>query len=263
MANRVTALLYHDVIEGNDPDVSGLPGKNPAEYKISRNEFDRHLAAVGNALRSPVVTDPCCPDSSTPPVMFTFDDGGISCYELIAPALEAKGWKGIFFIPTDYIDKKAFVSREQIRELHSRGHVIGSHSCSHPKKISECSQEQLQKEWCTSLEVLSDILQKPVTYASIPGGFYSNAVVDKAIENGVRFLFTSEPVQKIEHRNGCAIIGRFSVKRGDNARLPAEFAANNPLRMLRQYTYWNVKKIAKAVSGPVYPWVRNYYLARK
>ena len=263
MAKRVTALLYHDVLAGSDPDASGLPGKNSAEYKIAREEFDRHLAAVRNSLRSAVITSLNVPDSAVPPVMLTFDDGGISAYETIAPALENNGWKGVFFIPTDYIGKAAFVNDEQIRELDRRGHVIGSHSRSHPKKISECSRDQLLSEWCGSLEVLSDILGKQVSVASIPGGFYSKTVVEAALECGVKYLFTSEPVQKIWYEGDCSIIGRFSVKRGDDANLPAEFAANDPVRMLRQYAYWNVKKVAKAVSGPVYPWVRNFYLSRK
>ncbi|MEE9354174.1 MAG: polysaccharide deacetylase family protein [Methylococcaceae bacterium] len=264
MASRVTALLYHDVLEGEDPDQSGLPGKNSAEYKIASNEFDRHLTAINKSLRSPVITRISEADSSVvPPVMFTFDDGGVSAIDIIAPALERNGWKGVFFIPTDYIDKDAFLSRDQIRALYNRGHIIGSHSCSHPKKISECTPEQLLSEWCGSLKILSEILERPVTVASIPGGFYSNAVVEAAIECGVKYLFTSEPVQKVWHEGECAIIGRFSVKRGDEARVPAEFAANNPLRMFRQYSYWNIKKAAKAFSGPVYPWVRSYYLSRK
>ena len=121
----------------------------------------------------------------------------------------------------------------------------------------------LLSEWCDSLKILSEILERPVTVASIPGGFYSNAVVEAAIECGVKCLFTSEPVQKIWYESDCAIIGQFSVKRGDTAQLPAEFASNNPVRMFRQYTYWNIKKAAKAISGPIYPWVRSYYLSRK
>ena len=43
MTNRVITLLYHDVIDGDDPDVSGFTGANPAEYKLSVDEFDSHL----------------------------------------------------------------------------------------------------------------------------------------------------------------------------------------------------------------------------
>ena len=76
-------------------------------------------------------------------------------------------------------------------------------------------------------------------------------------------LFTSEPVQKIEQVGGCTVIGRFSVKRGDPPTVPAEFVQGKWLRRFRQYAYWNIKKAAKALTGPVYPWIRSHYLARK
>ena len=226
--------------------------------------FSIHLQAIEGALQTPVVT---VHDLGTVtagvPVLLTFDDGGSSAWEHIAPMLEAHGWRGCFFITTDYIDRPAFLSRDQIRDLHARGHAIGSHSCSHPLRISDCSREQLLDEWQRSLQVLEEILGEPVTVASIPGGFYAREIVDTAYESGVRTLFTSEPVQKIEQVGGCTVIGRFSVKRGDPSTLPAEFVQGKRLRRFRQYAYWNIKKAAKALTGPIYPWIRTAWLARK
>lgn len=265
MIARAISLLYHDVICGNDPDASGFQGANAAEYKLSRDEFSAHLQAIRTALKTPVLTvnELYTANSRSPPVMLTFDDGGGSAWEYIAPMLEAHGWRGCFFITTDYIDQPAFLSRDQIRDLHARGHVIGSHSCSHPLRISDCSRKQLLDEWQNSLQVLEEILGQPVTIASIPGGFYARKIVETAYESGIRILFTSEPVQKIADVGGCTVIGRFSVKRGDSPTLPAEFVRGNRLRRFRQYAYWNIKKVAKALGGPLYPWLRTAYLARK
>jgi peptidoglycan/xylan/chitin deacetylase (PgdA/CDA1 family) len=262
---RARTLLYHDVIVGTNPDKSGFSGASPAEYKIPVSEFERHLDAVADHLESEVIL----PDNilttghSKAPVLFSFDDGGVSSFETIAPMLESRGWRGCFFITTDRIETPAFVSREQICELHDRGHAIGSHSCSHPRKISECSKEQLLYEWGHSLSVLSDILTKPVTIASVPGGFYSKYIAQAAAESGVKMLFTSEPVQRINNVSGCAVVGRFSVKRGNGVNIPVDFIRGKRGRVFRQYAYWNLKKVAKAVSGPVYPWVRSTYLSKK
>lgn len=263
-AHAIT-LLYHDVINGPDPDVSGFEGANAAEYKLSRDEFSIHLKSIETALQAPVVTvhDLGAAAFGTPPVLLTFDDGGSSAWEYIAPMLEAHDWRGCFFITTDYIGRPAFLDGDQIRDLHARGHVIGSHSCSHPTRISDCSREQLLDEWQRSLLVLGEILGEPVIVASIPGGFYAREIVEAAYASGVRILFTSEPVQKIRQVAGCTVIGRFSVKRGDPSSMPAEFVRGDRLRRFRQYAYWNIKKGAKALTGPVYPWIRNYYLARK
>jgi peptidoglycan/xylan/chitin deacetylase (PgdA/CDA1 family) len=265
MTRRVITLLYHDVIQGSDPDASGFSGANPAEYKLSVDDFETHLSAINSALRVPVIRpeDIDGPSFDTPPVLLSFDDGGVSAYEHIAPMLESYGWRGCFFITTDRIDTPAFVSHEQIKDLHRRGHVIGSHSCSHPKKISECSRDDLLDEWQRSLAVLSDIVGERVTVASVPGGFYSRQIAESAAESGVKMLFTSEPVQRIAYVDGCAVIGRFSVKRGMGSLVPVEFVQGNRSRRFRHYAYWNIKKAAKAASGPVYPWLRSLYLSRK
>jgi len=265
MTGRVITLLYHDVIKGNDPDTSGFSGANPADYKISGDEFASHLRSINGALVGSIISpvDIIGQTFTTPPVLLSFDDGGVSAYEQVAPMLETYGWRGCFFITTDRIDTPAFVSRGQIKELHQRGHTIGSHSCSHPKKISECGREALLDEWQQSLVVLSEIVGEKVVVASVPGGFYSRQIAETAAKSGVKMLFTSEPVQRIVYVDGCAVIGRFSVKRGMGAMVPAEFVQGRRIRRFRQYAYWNLKKAAKAVSGPIYPWVRSMYLARK
>lgn len=263
MADRVTALLYHDVIDGGGYDKSGFSGKNAAEYKLLKNEFEEHITAIKSSLKSPVITKISEITGSIPPVLFTFDDGGSSAYDIIAPMLESNGWRGLFFIPSNYIDADSFLSREQIKDLHERGHVIGSHSSSHPLKITDCTKDQLLSEWADSISALSEIIGQSVTVASIPGGFYSRAVAEAAVASGIKYLFTSEPLQKIWHLGECAVIGRFSVKRGDNASVPAGFVASKPSSIFCQYAYWNIKKAAKNFTGPVYPWVRSYYLSRK
>ena len=265
MTQRVITLLYHDVINGDDSDISGFSGANPAEYKLTVDEFASHLQAINRALAGPVIS----PDDiggqtfAIPPVLLSFDDGGVSAYEHIAPMLESYGWRGCFFITTDRVDTPAFVSHNQIKELHQRGHAIGSHSCSHPKKISECSKEDLLDEWQRSLAVLSEIIGERVTVASVPGGFYSRQIAETAAKSGIKTLFTSEPVQRIVYVDGCAVIGRFSVKRGMGSVVPVEFVQGNRTRRFRQYAYWNIKKAAKAATGPIYPWIRSMYLARK
>jgi len=265
MTQRVITLLYHDVINGDDSDMSGFSGANPAEYKLPVDEFASHLQAISGALVGQLISpdDIDAQTFETPPVLLSFDDGGVSSYEQIAPMLESYGWRGCFFITTDRIGTPAFVSRNQIKELHQRGHTIGSHSCSHPKKISECSKEELLDEWQRSLAILSEIIGKQVTVASVPGGFYSRQIAETAAKSGVKILFTSEPVQRIVYVDGCAVIGRFSVKRGVGSIVPVEFVQGNYVRRFRQYAYWNIKKAAKAASGPIYPWIRSMYLARK
>ena len=174
--------MYHDILSGQNFDSSGFPGPGPATYKISEDDFRSHCAAIRNNAIGPIASSRHLQPGrgSTTPIVMSFDDGGVSAYETIAPILEDHGWIGYFFVTADRIGEKAFLSRMQIADLHSRGHLIGSHSYSHPKKISECSISELDDEWQRSTQILSEIIAEPVTVASIPGGFYSGQVVERA-----------------------------------------------------------------------------------
>ena len=74
--------------------------------------------------------------------LITFDDGGVSALQTTADLLEKYGWRGVFFVTTDRIGTPTFLNADHVRELHRRGHVIGSHSCSHPERMSCCGPEQ-------------------------------------------------------------------------------------------------------------------------
>ena len=191
----------------------------------------------------------------------TFDDGGLSALTEIAGMLERKGWRGWFFIATDFIGQPSFCSRDQIRELHERGHVIGSHSCSHPERFSSCTREQMVDEWTRSSQILSGIIGHPVTTASVPGGFYSRAVAQAASEAGIEVLFNSEPVTATTRVGSTLIVGRYNVYRGMSAEDAASLVSS-PVRRLRQAAFWNAKKVAKVLVGPLYKAVRERLLKR-
>ena len=257
-------LLYHDVTPANADDSSGFAGPEAARYKLTPEEFVRHLDAVATKVaRPPLVTT--SPEglrrAESDSWLMTFDDGGVSARTDIAEQLERRGWRGWFFIATDSIDTPSFCTRAQLRELHERGHVIGSHSCSHPERISSCSREQLLDEWQRSRAVLSEIIGHPVTTASIPGGFHSREVARAAADSGTEVLFNSEPTTGLFDVAGCLIVGRYNVYRG----MPAADAASlvsSPLRRWRQSAFWNAKKVAKTIAGPAYKAIRRGLLRR-
>ena len=79
----------------------------------------------------------------------------------IAPRLEALGWCGHFFMTSGQIGAPGFLTASELRELHARGHVVGSHSHSHPVRMSACSVAELRREWTDSVGLLTDILGEP------------------------------------------------------------------------------------------------------
>src|SRR5437879_9095462 len=125
--------------------------------------------------------------------MRTCNDGRVSAPTAIAWIQDRYGWRAHFLITTDYIGKPAFLNEDQIRALRKSGHVIGTHSGSHPRRMSALGWEELLEEWSRSTKTLSDVLGEPVTVASVPGGCYSRRVAAAAAASGIKALFTSEP----------------------------------------------------------------------
>lgn len=162
----------------------------------------------------------------------------------------------------NFIGANGFVSALDIRSLDGMGHVIGSHSCSHPARMARCSWAQLQDEWGRSTSVLGDILGHPVALASIPGGDYGKTVARAAATAGIRQLFTSEPVLTVRDVDGCAVFGRFAIVRHVPARRAAAFAAGRMAPRLRQFATWQTKKAVKSVGGDRYLKLRRFLLDR-
>ena len=179
---RAISLLYHDVVLPGQVSSSGFPGGDADIYKLARPDFERHLNAIHSAIPEPPITVSQLGNVLRTPLLFTFDDGGVSAYEHIAGLLEAFGWRGHFFVTTNWIGRDGFLNPAQIRDLYARGHFIGSHSCSHPQRMSHCNRHQLRREWNDSIAVLSEILGARVELASVPGGFYARNVAEEAAD---------------------------------------------------------------------------------
>lgn len=261
---KALSILYHDVVERNDYDSSGFPGPAAARYKLSVEDFEMHLDAISREVSSAPGTVFELSEASVPRSKFllTFDDGGASTPQ-IAEMLQKRGWLGHFFITTDYIGKPNFMSAGQIRELRQQGHVIGSHSCSHPQRMSSCSPEQLQNEWGRSTEVLTEVIEEPVTIASVPRGDHSDHVARAAAKAGIKFLFTSEPTSRCNMVDGCWILGRYGILRGMSAATAADLAAGRFLPCFQQWVVWNFKKVLKNVGGNYYNRLRDFSLGEK
>lgn len=267
MKLQTVALLYHDVYAEEGPRSSGFARPSSDAYKLERAHFEQHLDQVAAELKGPMVDGGWLADLRAHPdgvpTLLTFDDGGVSAHTVIAPMLEARGWRGLFFVATDFIGSPGFLSEEQIADLDARGHVIGSHSCSHPPKISDCSEAELRHEWGESRRRLEAIVGHEVSVASIPGGFYAPAVARVAAEEGLTLLFTSAPVRAAWQVGSCTLFGRFPIMGTTPARVAGEYAGQQRLRMGRELAFWRAKNAAKACLGPIYPWLRRTYYGRR
>jgi peptidoglycan/xylan/chitin deacetylase (PgdA/CDA1 family) len=248
---RAITLLYHDVVPEGRPETSGflIPGAD--RYKLSEARFRLHLEAIAEACAEKPgnVLHSLTQRTKPAPLLMTFDDGGSSAYDPIADMLDERGWIGHFLITTDFIGTAGFVTAAQIRELRQRGHVIGSHSCSHPARMSACSPDKLRNEWRRSTDELAAILGEPVTVASIPAGYYSEEVARAADDCGIQALFSSEPQTRSWMVGACVVLGRYCAHNQTSPERMASIVKGNPLLKLAEYATWNAKKFLKNAAG--------------
>lgn len=261
---RTTALLYHDIVPQYRYETSGFQGADADIYKLELQEFRRHMRIVASqsGLRPEAVTAAGLADTGHH-LLLTFDDGGVSAIEHTAGVLGEYGWPGHFFVTTGRIGTPGFLDAAQVRALRGVGHVIGSHSDTHPLRMAVCSAAQLDREWRDSVQRLEEILGEPVTAASIPCGDYTRAVASAAAAAGIRALFTSEPVTGTRTVDGCLVIGRFSVQQGVSAQWVAAVIAGSALPRARRFLAWNGKKLLKTAGGQAWLTLRKAILSRR
>jgi peptidoglycan/xylan/chitin deacetylase (PgdA/CDA1 family) len=239
----LVSLLFHDVYV-TDPRESGFVTPAADRYKLTLEEFEGQVACLQGAFDFRI----------------TVDDGGVSFYTVLADRFEALGWRAHCFVTTDCIGERGFLTAPQIRELDARGHIIGTHSASHPMRFSTLPPERMEREWVSSRQLLEHILGHSVTTASVPGGYYSREVALAACDAGISTLFTSEPITALRHVNGCTVAGRFALRRGHPPDTAARLVGALPWARWNEWARWNAKGVVKPVLGPSYARVAGWVL---
>jgi hypothetical protein len=260
---KTISLLYHDVVQAGQSASSGYGHRSAERYKLEWPDFERHLEALEAATERPPerVRDLLSQQVTHRAWMLTFDDGGASSIA-VGEALARVGWSGHFFVASEAIGLPGFLGAEDIRVLRDMGHLVGSHSRSHPEAISTLPAKEILLEWTQSFERLSDILGERVTLASVPGGFYTSRVGRAAAAAGAKALFTSEPQTRTHWLDGCLVIGRFTITRGTPTDRVAGIVAGKTMPRLNQFLSWQGKKAAKRVGGRAYLRARTALLDR-
>lgn len=246
-------LVYHDVAPRTQFEGNGRPGPLAAPYKLEPQQFEAHLDAIERTNRAVGVVRS---DRDAPAVALSFDDGGRSSTS-IADALERRGWRGHFFIVTSLLGTPGFLEAEEVRDLDRRGHVIGSHTHTHPDRMAILADEAIESEWVRSRAVLTEVLGRAPTQAAVPGGDISRAVIGGAGHAGYEVLMTSEPVRGIRRVGSLLVFGRFPIRHATRPSTAAHYATGRVDARLRLALAWKTKRLAKRVSPHGYDALRR------
>ncbi len=244
------ALIYHDVAAVEERDRHGFPGPAAARYKLTPEVFEAHLDAIGRAGVSVGLI------GHGSRAALTFDDGGSSALA-VAAALEKRAWRGHFFITTGRIGTPGFLTAEQVRELATAGHEVGSHTDTHPAYMGSLSRPEIEREWMHSRERLTELLGSPPRTAAVPGGSVSDAVIEEAAKAGYEVLFTSKPTARTVRHGPVVVHGRYAIWANTSPKRAADYAQGNRLAHNALWLAWCAKAALKRVSPGAYEAARQ------
>jgi peptidoglycan/xylan/chitin deacetylase (PgdA/CDA1 family) len=195
-----------------------------------------------------------------PGVVFTFDDGHLSNYELGFPALAEAHATADFFVNPKQVGTEAFASWAQLREMADAGMSIQSHGLDHRYYLTELSPARLREDLRIARVEIEQNIGRPVTLLAPPGGRAPRNLVEVARECGYTHVMTSRPGR----------IGRAAAMAGELSRLAV--TANLELAvfeswlrggraLLKAQVRYSVLDLAKRVLGDeTYEYVRGRLL---
>ncbi len=109
-------------------------------------------------------------------VALTFDAAwGADKTSKIMDILDSYSVRATFFLVGFWIDKY----EDMVREINSRGYLIGNHSAHHPH-LNSLSQQKVYEELATVNQKITAITGKEVGYFRAPFGEYNDTVVETA-----------------------------------------------------------------------------------
>ena len=248
MRKKIITFLYHEVI--NHSSKSGFQNRGAFPYKHSVSHFLSDLDEIMRFFTKTEIVTNIDHKSKDNNLILTFDDGGVSAID-IANILKQRNLIGHFFITTSQIGKKFFLSSDQIIKIRNMGHIIGSHSHSHPQIFRDLPFDRKIYEWSKSKSLLEEILNETILCASIPGGDMDRNTIKAAGEVGIKFLFTSEPTYYVSEDFGVSVFGRVCPKKTTNKKTIKNWAKGKGyfktqiVRFIKEFVRKNLKFIYK------------------
>ncbi|MBV9962997.1 MAG: polysaccharide deacetylase family protein [Parafilimonas sp.] len=123
------------------------------------------------------------------PVMITFDDTNKDQYTYGLPELNKYHFKAVFFITTVPIDKRKYMSAEQLKEIADEGHVIAAHTFDHPDIARLKTAQDYENELLKPKQQLEAITGKPVDCFAYPYGIIDPKVYPLLERDGYKSAY--------------------------------------------------------------------------
>lgn len=193
-------LMYHNLFETESAYSSLSP--SITSYFVSAHRFAEQLTELessGIRWLDPLSLSKYYGMSSEPApsghpgnrhIVLTFDDGWRDAVELGGPILTAHECTALYFVTTDFIGERNFLSRQDLARLAPAPFRVGSHARTH-RMLAELQESEIRREVESSKKLLEDLVGYEVDCLSVPGGSVDARVRRIAVEVGYRRVFDS------------------------------------------------------------------------
>ena len=181
----VPVLVYHSIRPFTATDSQQL--KN---YSVEPSMFERQLhylkdhgyAVVSfDAVIDYLVRQTPLPEKS---VVLTLDDGWENQYTYAFPLIKKYGMSATFFIFTNAVGHKHFLTWDQVNELARSGMEVGGHSMSHPYLVRITDSAKLAEEITGGKKIIEEHIGRGIVAFAYPFGQYDEAVVAVVAQAG-------------------------------------------------------------------------------
>lgn len=111
------------------------------------------------------------------PVLITLDDGWQTQFDNAFPLLQKYGMTATFFVYTQPIGHKKFLTWDELRTLEAAGMDVEAHTLTHPRLDKITDEKILKSELEDSKAKIEKELSKKVLYFAYPFGKFTDHVV--------------------------------------------------------------------------------------
>tara|TARA_Y100001968_G_scaffold262691_1_gene251067 strand:+ start:1189 stop:2097 length:909 start_codon:yes stop_codon:yes gene_type:complete len=87
--------------------------------------------------------------------------------------------------------KNLWMTEDELKSIHKKGHTIGLHSYTHPTQMSKLTRKNQESEYSKNYEHLSQLLESPIKAMSHPCGNYNNDTLEILEKMGIEIGFRS------------------------------------------------------------------------
>ena len=206
----VPVLCYHAIRQSLKSDSA-----EQKAYSVSPENFAMQMKTLADSGYQSVTPDQvrdyytkgvALPEK---PIVISFDDGRKDQFTIAAVEMEKHNLRGVFYIMTVSLGKKNYMSRDDVRALADKGHIIGLHTWDHQMVTKYKTADDWNLQITKPRKMLEGLTQKPVTSFAYPYGVWNIAATDSLKSRGftTAFIFfgkqdPSRPMYTLERING-------------------------------------------------------------